>query len=171
MHTWKNTRRKRCFSFFFFFSPGKLTVCTCVSILCSKRAATIEGFREFPSPPNSNRFLLTSASLLSLRVQSQPRKTSNAPASFVIPSHGLDCSLAARHCWGGKKGCHAPAATTTHSGSLSRPSKKKKEKKKKEAVSSKSLCFIQRNQSFQRACFLDSVFDLRLGVVVNTSLE
>lgn len=156
----------------FVFFPGKLTVCTWVSILCCKRAATKKGFREFPSPPNSNHFLMTSVSLLgSLDVPSQPRKTSNAPASFVIPSHGLDCSLAACHCWG-KKGYHAPAATTTHSGSLPRPSKKrKKQKQKKEAVSSKSSCFIQRNQSFQRACFLDSVLDLRLGVVVNTSLE
>lgn len=31
--------------------------------------------------------------------------------------------------------------------------------------------FCQRNQSFQRACFLDSVLDLRFGVDVNTSLE
>lgn len=74
-----------------------------MSVLSSKRAGTQRGFRQFPSPPNSNHFLLMSVSLLSLHVQSQPRKTSNAPASFVVPSHGLDCSLAARHCWGKKR--------------------------------------------------------------------
>lgn len=35
----------------------------------------------------------------------------------------------------------------------------------------KPLCVVQRNQNFQRACFLESALDLRFGVDVNTSFE
>lgn len=128
MHTWKNTRRKKKSVFFF---PVKLTVLQVGvdPLQQTYRHKKNRGFREFPSPPNPNHFLLMRVSLLSLDVPSQPGKTSNAPASFVIPSPGPDCSLAARHCWE-KKGYHAPAATTTHSGSLPRPSKKRKNPEK-----------------------------------------
>lgn len=111
---------------FVFFSPGKRTVCTWAAILCSKRIATkIRVQRNFHTHPTPSAFCRRARCCCP--ASSQPGKTSSAPASFVIPSHGFDCSMAACHCWG-KQGYHAPAATTTHSGSLHRPSKKTKNK-------------------------------------------
>lgn len=77
---------------------------------------------SLPSPhPDRPTHSVFQVSPLPWDVPSQPGKTSNAQVSFVIQAHGLDCSLAARHCLGEIK---------THCNSLPCPSRKTKTEQK-----------------------------------------